>query len=78
MHMLILDAYKQAAPKPTVALRFIANAAGPLLHSIACDMRDTFSAAAGGVVSVMPSYGSECAAIEAGGDAPCERASRHE
>ena len=64
MHMLILDSYKQADPKPTISLRFVANAAGPLLHSVAADMRDTFSAAAGRFVSIMPSYGmTECMPI---------------
>ena len=64
MHMLILDSYKQAEPKPTISLRFVANAAGPLLHSVAADMRDTFSAAAGRFVSIMPSYGmTECMPI---------------
>lgn len=64
MHMLILDSFKAAAPKPSVSLRFVANAAGPLLHAIAEEMRDTYTAAAGHFVSVMPSYGmTECMPI---------------
>ena len=47
MHMLILETYKSLEPKPSIKLRFVANAAGPLLHSVAEEMRDTFSAAAG-------------------------------
>ena len=64
MHMLILEAYKKFEPRPKISLRFIANAAGPLLPSVAEDMRDTYSAAAGGFCSIMPSYGmTECMPI---------------
>ena len=64
MHMLILDAYKAMEPPPPISLRFIANAAGPLLPSVAEDMRDTYSAALGSLCSVMPSYGmTECMPI---------------
>ena len=65
MHMLILESYKAfPKPRPTISLRFIANAAGPLLPSVAEDMRDTYSKAAGGFCSIMPSYGmTECMPI---------------
>ena len=52
MHMLILDAYKAMEPRPRISLRFIANAAGPLLPSVAEAMRDTYSVAAGGFCSI--------------------------
>jgi acyl-coenzyme A synthetase/AMP-(fatty) acid ligase len=57
MHTMILEAYKAMSPRPRISLRFIANAAGPLLPSVAEDMRDTYSEAAGGFCSIMPSYG---------------------
>jgi len=64
MHMLILDTYKLLEPKPKIRLRFIANAAGPLLHSVAQDMRDTYSKGSGHFCSIMPSYGmTECMPI---------------
>ena len=64
MHMLILDTYKAQTPRPTITLRFIANAAGPLLPSVAQEMRDTYTEGAGRFVSVMPSYGmTECMPI---------------
>merc|ERR550514_1191196 len=64
MHMLILETYKSFAEKPSIKLRFVANAAGPLLHSVAEDMAATFSAAAGRTCSIMPSYGmTECMPI---------------
>ena len=64
MHMLILDAFKAMVEKPKISLRFIANAAGPLLPSVAEDMRDTYSEARGSLCSIMPSYGmTECMPI---------------
>ena len=64
MHMLVLDTYKALDPKPKIQLRFIANAAGPLLHSVAEDMRDTYSKGSGRFCSIMPSYGmTECMPI---------------
>ena len=65
MHTMILEAYKAfPAPRPRISLRFIANAAGPILPTIAEEMRDTYSAAAGGFCSIMPSYGmTECMPI---------------
>ena len=47
MHLLILDAFKSASSQPHIQLRFIANAAGPLLHSLATDMRDAYAVATG-------------------------------
>jgi len=65
MHTMILESYKAfPTPRPKISLRFIANAAGPLLPSVAEEMRDVYSAAAGGFCSVMPSYGmTECMPI---------------
>lgn len=64
MHMLILDTFKAMDVKPSLALRFIANAAGPLLPSVAEDMRETYSRALGSLCSLMPSYGmTECMPI---------------
>lgn len=64
MHTMILDAYKAFAERPAISLRFIANAAGPLLPSVAEEMRDIYSEAAGGFCSIMPSYGmTECMPI---------------
>lgn len=61
MHILILETYKAMPTKPPIQLRFVANAAGPLLHSVAEDMMRTFSHGAGRDVSIMPSYGmTEC------------------
>jgi acyl-CoA synthetase (AMP-forming)/AMP-acid ligase II len=58
MHMLILEAAERVAPPP-VRIRLIANAAGPLLHSVAERLRARFGGAA-----VLPSYGmTECMPI---------------
>ena len=56
--------WQAMSARPRISLRFIANAAGPLLPSVAQDMRDTYSAANGSFCSIMPSYGmTECMPI---------------